>query len=266
MPRPLLAAAILVPLLALAAGGSTALADGDPASDTLVVENAYLPYPAPQKDVAAALTRTIETVYKQGYRIKVAVIATKTDLGAVPSLFNLPTDYAKFLGQELSYYYVGPLLIAMPAGFGIYDRGRSTAAEETVLSRMSVKGSSAEAVTQSATSAVAHLLAARALKSPDIRAPYAQPVDSSGQRGQPMKLQYAVLDDSGRSSVLLQVTLRSRVLKTFHVPLRRVKGNATYSVIWFVPKTLRGTPRLCVTATDPGGNRSTKSCIALHIL
>src|SRR5207245_1571519 len=72
-------------------------------------------------------------VYTAGYRIKVAVVATKIDLGAIPSLFGKPAEYAKFLGQELSGYYIGPLLIVMPAGYGIYDGGRSTQAEDAIL-------------------------------------------------------------------------------------------------------------------------------------
>jgi hypothetical protein len=107
-----------------------AVADGDPASDTLLVQNVFLPYPAPSATAASALSRAVTTSYAKGFRVKVAVIATEGDLGSVPSLFNRPGDYAKFLGQELRLYYIGPLLIVMPAGYGVYDGGRSTAAEE----------------------------------------------------------------------------------------------------------------------------------------
>ena len=68
-------------------------------------------------------------VYADGNRVKVAVIATSDDLGAIPSLMNKPDDYAKFLGQELAGFYIGPLLIVMPSGWGVYDGGRSVAAE-----------------------------------------------------------------------------------------------------------------------------------------
>jgi len=42
-------------------------------------------------------------------------------LGAIPSLFNKPNQYARFLGFELSAGFIGPLLIVMPSGFGIWD-------------------------------------------------------------------------------------------------------------------------------------------------
>jgi hypothetical protein len=116
------AAVLAVVLLALSS--SAAFADGDPASDTLIFENVYFPYPAPGQQPSAALSAATRSVYARGYRIKVAVIASATDLGSIPSLFDKPADYAKFLGQELGLYYIGPLLIVMPAGFGIYDGGR----------------------------------------------------------------------------------------------------------------------------------------------
>ena len=60
--------------------------------------------------------KTIGKYLGRGYRVKVAVIASGADLGAIPSLFGKPTEYSRFLGVELSMYYVGPLLIVMPAG------------------------------------------------------------------------------------------------------------------------------------------------------
>jgi hypothetical protein len=65
--------------------------------------------------------------------VKVAVIATKEDLGAVPSLFNQPEQYAKFLGTEISFFYSGVLLVVMPAGFGVYHGGKSTSKAEAAL-------------------------------------------------------------------------------------------------------------------------------------
>ena len=45
---------------------------------------------------------------------------TSADLGAVPQLFNKPVTYARFLASELSGILTGPLVIAMPSGFGVY--------------------------------------------------------------------------------------------------------------------------------------------------
>src|ERR1041384_2358888 len=80
--------AIVVLLASLCA--AAARAGGDPASDTLIVQHVYTPYPAPPADAAAALTSSVRTVFAAGYRLKVAVIATQVDLGAIPQLFGKP--------------------------------------------------------------------------------------------------------------------------------------------------------------------------------
>ena len=60
---------------------------------------------------------------RAGYPIRVAVIASLTDLGSVTELWNQPQLYARFLGQELSFVYRGPVLVVMPAGVGVNLRG-----------------------------------------------------------------------------------------------------------------------------------------------
>jgi hypothetical protein len=67
----------------------------------LLVKNMFLPYPTPSAAASNELAATVSSAYARGYRVKVAVIATETDLGSVPSLFNRPGDHARFLGQEL---------------------------------------------------------------------------------------------------------------------------------------------------------------------
>ena len=69
---------------------ASARADGDPASDTLVFTNAFLPSQAPSKGASDALLAQIAAVYAAGYRVKVAVVAARYDLGAIPSLFDRP--------------------------------------------------------------------------------------------------------------------------------------------------------------------------------
>src|SRR6185312_13198036 len=117
-------------------------ADGDPASDVLIAADTYVPFQGVSKRSIGKLNTNVAAVYASRYRIKVAVIATNVDLGSVPSLFNRPQLYAKFLGQEISTAFIGPLLIVMPAGFGMYDGGRSTAAESRVLKGLHVTGRS----------------------------------------------------------------------------------------------------------------------------
>lgn len=128
------ALALAAAALAVAAGpAAPARADGDPASDTLLEQNVYFPYRPPTPAAEAALRRAVDGVYADGNRVKVALIGDVTDLGSITSLYGKPADYAHFLGVELGLWYVGPLLVVMPAGFGVYDGGRSTAAEEDVL-------------------------------------------------------------------------------------------------------------------------------------
>ena len=118
------AAATAVVALALVSG---AAADGDPASDVLLQQNAFFPIPAPSADAQKALNREVAAAYANGFRVKVAVVASQSDLGAIPSLFNKPADYARFLGTELEFLYVGTLLIVMPDGFGALVAGGTTA-------------------------------------------------------------------------------------------------------------------------------------------
>src|SRR5438552_3343488 len=125
-----------------------------------LAQNAFFPSPAPSAGARQALDQAIAASYAKDYRVKVAVIASKDDLGAIPSLFGKPADYARFLGTELQFLYVGPLLIVMPAGFGVYDGGRTTAAEDAVLVRLKASASSADDLTRSAATAVQALLAA----------------------------------------------------------------------------------------------------------
>jgi hypothetical protein len=250
-------------LLALAlAFAPVAHADGDPASDALIVQNVFFPYPTPPGGATSSLANAVESAYAKGYRVKVAVIASQNDLGAVPSLFNKPQEYAQFLGQELQFYYVGPLLIVMPAGFGIYDGGRSTAAEEKVLERLHVSGSSGEQLTLSAATAVKAMLAAGALKSKDIKPPYAAALSTAGKLGGTVRLNYATFDDSGRTRESLTVSAGSKLLFVRKTTLRATRADKTYFVLWRAPATVP-TPQLrfCVSSYDPAGHRSKASCL-----
>ncbi len=109
-----------VALLALAIACPGALADGDPASDVLLGESVFYPYTPP---VAARVQRQLnaETAAAAAAHlpIKVALIAAPIDLGVIPDLFNKPQQYADFLDQEISFQTRQPLLVVMPAGYGV---------------------------------------------------------------------------------------------------------------------------------------------------
>jgi hypothetical protein len=114
--RPL--AALLVLALALAAA-PRALADADPPSDVLLAADYYLPY---QPRTAPAFARALRTALKRtkraGLPLKVAIVSTPADLGAVPAYLGQPQKYADFLNKELPGVGRKPLLVVQPFGFG----------------------------------------------------------------------------------------------------------------------------------------------------
>ena len=169
-------------------------------------------------------------------------------------------------GRRAVPIYVGPLLIVMPAGFGIYDGGGSIAAARRILARIRVGGGDAEHLLRAATKAVGELLEEQALTSKDREAPVAYPARSLGRRGRPMTLKYQVIEDSERSSVAVKVLAGALRVASFRIPLRRVKPQSTYSVVWRVPKTLpRGPFKLCVSARDASGNQCPWGCMIVRI-
>lgn len=101
---------------------TAARADGDPASDVLATQPLFLPQdagiPAAQQ---GQLGELLQTAAHNAYQIRVALIASRSDLGSVTELWRQPQSYAQFLDQELSLVYRGPLLVVMPNGFGFYD-------------------------------------------------------------------------------------------------------------------------------------------------
>jgi hypothetical protein len=121
------ALAIALTLASLAAPAA-ALADGDPASDVLLVQDVYSPYqPKVPKPVSDALAATLKKARVAGYPLKVAIIATKNDLGAVPQYMNRPQPYALFLEREIAFNQKKPLLIVMPNGYGSAEAGAQAA-------------------------------------------------------------------------------------------------------------------------------------------
>jgi hypothetical protein len=123
-------------ILALAAGwlAGSARADGDPASDVLATQALFLPQdagvPVGQQ---GQLTGLLEAAAKSGYPIRVAIVASRTDLGSVTELWRKPATYARFLGQELSLVYRGPLLVVMPDGYGFYRQAGPLPAAQSAL-------------------------------------------------------------------------------------------------------------------------------------
>ena len=112
---------------------SAAQADADPAGDYLYTTNVFLPLTtkvSPQ--LARELRAATAAAAKAGNPIRVALIATSTDLGGVPSLFGKPTDYSRFLDAELQFAYSGRLLVVMPQGAALTAHGRQEADEAVI--------------------------------------------------------------------------------------------------------------------------------------
>jgi MYXO-CTERM domain-containing protein len=110
---------VLAVAVALAVVPAPALADGDPASDVLLLQDVYLPYaPGVPRPLGTAITNLLKTTRKAGFPLKVAIIATPQDLGAVPQFFGKPQNYAPFLQREIAFNSKKPLLVVMAAGYG----------------------------------------------------------------------------------------------------------------------------------------------------
>jgi hypothetical protein len=255
-------------LLAFVAAG-VARADGDPASDVLPTQDVYLPVVAPSTEAAGSLAKSVAQVFAGGNRLKVAVIGTLDDMGSVPVLFNQTQEYARFLGVELSGFYVGPLLIVMPAGFGFYDGGRPIAAATAVLGNLSVNRSSPDTLVHSAVTAVDRLRAAGSLVSPDVKAPTPYTGVVAVRPGKVAKLTFRLFDDSERSSATVTVVAGTRTLARLAVPMRPALYSKVVALDWRAPKTITAAVRkklkLCVVAVDPAGNRSAPNCVKMRV-
>jgi hypothetical protein len=141
--RPLRAATLLAltACLALLAGATSpplARADGDPASDVLAAQSLFLPADGGfSQSEQARLTGLLASARRSGYPIRLALIATPSDLGSISQLWGRPGAYARFLGAELSLLFHGTLLVVMPAGFGVADIGSGSATHSTPASALS---------------------------------------------------------------------------------------------------------------------------------
>ena len=123
----------------LAAGSvaSVARADGDPGSDVLVYQDLFAGSSAGLSvQQQARLGDLLKAASAARFPIRVAIIASPTDLGAVTALWREPRSYARFLGLELSLAYKQRLLVVMPNGFGFNWPGHSTTAAYATLARI----------------------------------------------------------------------------------------------------------------------------------
>jgi subtilisin family serine protease len=101
---------------------------------------------------------------------------------------------------------------------------------------------------------------------PDLVAPVAKALVSSGRRGKVLRLLSAVSDDSGEVSVIEQVKLAGKTVATIkRGGFVAAIGSKTVATPWKVPVHAVGTYQHCVRVTDRGGNASARSCAKLVI-
>ena len=98
-------------------------------------------------------------------------------------------------------------------------------------------------------------------KPPDVVAPTARALASTGRKGKALKLRSMVADDSGEVSVVEVVKLGGKTVA-------RIKGSGfvsassprTIAVVWKVPAKAKGAYQHCARAIDRAGNSSPMSC------
>ena len=165
--------------MALALTPAAAQADGDPASDVLLLQDVYLPYaPGVPGPLWKTITNLLKTTRKAGFPLKVAIIADSKDLGAVPQFFGKPQSYAPFLQSEIAFNSKRPLLVVMPVGYGA---AALPAGSETGLQGLDPpKSAGGEDHGRSAIAAIVKLSAAAGHPVPSPRIPKAGGVGGGG--------------------------------------------------------------------------------------
>jgi hypothetical protein len=160
-----LGAVLLVPM---------ARADGDPASDVLAEQTAFIPA---GRGIPAAdqgrLEAVIRSAARDGVAVRVALIAAPSDLGAVTALWRRPAQYARFLGTELTDVFSGTLIVVMPNGYGVWIVGRHASSAALQRAGSSLIGAplprSGRATAAAAVVAVRRVAAAAGVPLPDPR-------------------------------------------------------------------------------------------------
>jgi hypothetical protein len=156
--------ALLVLVIVACALPGTARADGDPASDYLLGTQVFFSIDVTlPKSKQQELVSMVHDANKSGYAVRVALIASPYDLGAVTSLWRKPRPYAKFLGAELQFIYKHRLLVVMPNGFGFNWPKHPSTKEDAVLSAVPIR-KGAIGMLDSAVTAVQKLATAAGVK------------------------------------------------------------------------------------------------------
>jgi hypothetical protein len=132
-----------------------ARANGDPPSQVLPTEDVYYPRDAkPSGPVTTALDLLLRRTREADYPLRVALIATASDLGNLTQYLQQPQQYADHLGPELEARYKGALLVVTPTGYGVYNAGKDSV---RVLDGLESPGSDSDGLARAAIKAGARL-------------------------------------------------------------------------------------------------------------
>ena len=157
-------AAFLSVLLIGAVVAPLAQADGDPGSDVLVYQDLFVGSTAglsiPQQ---AQLGDLLKAAERSKFPIRVAIIGSPADLGAVTALWRKPQAYARFLGLELAQGYKQRLLVVMPNGLGFNWPGHSSGQAYQTLAGIRIENG-ADGLASAAAAGVRKLAAADGVK------------------------------------------------------------------------------------------------------
>ena len=177
---------VLAAFVVAGAPAPVARADGDPGSDVLVFQDLFTGSAGLSVRQQVEFGGLLNAAARAGFPVRVAIIASPTDLGAVTGLWRNPRAYARFLGLELSLAYLQRLLVVMPDGFGFNWPGHSTASAYRLLAKIPI-GTGGGALLSAAQSAVRKLANAGGVKLPSVssRSAAGPPPGGTGNSGGP---------------------------------------------------------------------------------
>lgn len=155
-----LAYSLLASVVTAALLAPSALADADPASDFLLAVNVFYPYsPTVSGGLQERLNAEAMAARRAHFPVRVALIGSRSDLGAIPYFVGRPQQYAHFLEQEISYYDGNPpLLVVMHDGYGSERLGPASTAALSALKPPG--GTDSNALAEAAIAALPKLAAA----------------------------------------------------------------------------------------------------------
>ncbi len=212
---------------------AVARADGDPGSDVLAYQDLFAGSDAGLSvQQQLALGRTLKAAAREGFPVRVAIIAGPQDLGAVTALWRKPRSYARFLGIELSLAYKQRLLVVMPDGFGFNWPGHSASASYRLLARVPIRAGGG-GLFSAASAAVTRLAAANRVKLPSAAtAPTgsAPAVGTNGSGGT------VPTTGSSTDKMVGIVALASAAIAILIVAVRRVLGRRGARFPWLAAR------------------------------